>query len=406
MRIYLLLSALTVILYVDRTALSLTAVAVSEEFGLSPVAMGYLLSSFSWLYFMALIPAGHLVGRFGAYRVGGLGIGLLSAASASIAFSWSFLSLLACRLAAGLCAAVTYPTGARTIRDHVPRNKWGLATGILHSGSLIGPAIGAVTLSGMISTWGWRAVFIVAGAIGAVWLGFWVAWNRHGGRPALPARPARPAQVDAAQPVGSDSAGLRGIAGSAPMRASAFAHGCAGFSTHLFLAWLPSYLQKEQSLPVTTTGLLLGATYLGAALLVVAVLRLSDAFMPANLASGTRKFWVAACLFGSALVAAVPYLNHLVAIVPVITLSLAACASAVSLNLALANDLTRDARDVGSAVGFISTVGNIFGLVAPIVTGYIVAETGSFNLAFTLSGALLAAGAVPLLCVRSPAPAA
>lgn len=404
MRIYFLLSALTVILYVDRTALSLTAVAVSEEFDLSPVAMGYLLSSFNWLYFIALMPVGHLVGRFGAYRVGGLGIGLLSAASATIAFSWSFLSLFACRLAAGLCAAVTYPTGARTIRDRVPRNKWGLATGILHSGSLIGPAIGAVTLSGMISTWGWRAVFIVAGAIGVVWLAFWVGWHRHAGRAAYPERTESPVLSVAPQP--ERSGGLRAIAGSASMRASAFAHGSAGFSTHLFLAWLPSYLQKEQSLPVTTTGLLLGATYLGAALLVVAVLRLSDACMPANLASGTRKFWVAACLVGSSLVAAVPHLNQLSSIMPVITLSLAACASAVSLNLALANDLTRDARDVGSAVGFISTVGNIFGLLAPIVTGYIVAETGSFNLAFTLSGALLAAGAVPLLFVRTPAHAA
>jgi nitrate/nitrite transporter NarK len=54
-------------------------------------------------------------------------------------------------------------------------------------------------------------------------------------------------------------------------------------------------------------------------------------------------------------------------------------------------------KSIGTAVGWIQLGGNIFGLAAPIVTGYIVAATGSFTSAFLLAGALLIIGAVVTL---------
>ena len=77
-----------------------------------------------------------------------------------------------------------------------------------------------------------------------------------------------------------------------------------------------------------------------------------------------------------------------------ITLPLATCASAISLNLSLINDLVRSGEDVGTAAGFITAVGNLFGLLAPIATGYFVASTGGFAMAFTVVGPLLIVGAV------------
>ncbi|RLK31637.1 MFS transporter [Cupriavidus plantarum] len=404
MRIYFLLFALTAILYVDRAALPLAAAAVAREFDLSPVAMGYLLSSFGWLYFLALIPIGGLVGRLGAYRVGGVGIGLLSVASASLALAWSFGSILVGRMAAGLCAAVTYPTGTRTIRDHVGDTRWGFATGVLHSGSLFGPAIGAVALTWMIHAFSWRMAFVATGLIGFIWLALWVGWHRQHGVQGVP--PRQPPDADPSRARPSRPAGLLSVVRSPNLRAIAVAHGGAGFSTQLFVAWLPGYLQMEQSLSITETGLLLGGAYLCAGMIVLLVLKLSDACMPADLTRGTRRFWVAAALFAAGIVASVPLLDHLYAIVLVITLSLAACASAVSLNLTLINDLTTDARDVGLAVGFVSAIGNVFGLLSPIVTGYIVAATGRFHLAFALCGGLLAAAAILLLALSAPGPRA
>src|ERR1019366_5135763 len=59
------LFTLTAINYADRVALSVAVTPVAQEFGLSKVEVGYLLSSFLWAYVFCLIPVGLLVDRFG-----------------------------------------------------------------------------------------------------------------------------------------------------------------------------------------------------------------------------------------------------------------------------------------------------------------------------------------------------
>ena len=70
----LILFLLTTINYADRVALSVAAKPGSTEFGLSPVEMGYLLSSFLWMYVVCLIPVGLLVDRYGGKVVNGLDV--------------------------------------------------------------------------------------------------------------------------------------------------------------------------------------------------------------------------------------------------------------------------------------------------------------------------------------------
>ena len=59
------LFTLALINYTDRVALSVAAKPIAAEFGLSPVAMGYLFSSFLWTYLVCLLPVGILVDRLG-----------------------------------------------------------------------------------------------------------------------------------------------------------------------------------------------------------------------------------------------------------------------------------------------------------------------------------------------------
>ena len=62
--------------------------------------------------------------------------------------------------------------------------------------------------------------------------------------------------------------------------------------------------------------------------------------------------------------------------------------TATATNAALTSDLLRSPADAGRAFAFLVLGGNIFGLLAPIVTGYIVQATGSFSSAFVLAGVL------------------
>jgi ACS family glucarate transporter-like MFS transporter len=84
-------------------------------------------------------------------------------------------------------------------------------------------------------------------------------------------------------------------------------------------------------------------------------------------------------------------------------MSLTCISSALSLNIALTNDLVWNAEMVGTATGFLILGGNAFGSLVPIATGYIVKWTGGFNLAFYLAGLLLfVAALICLTMTRSP----
>lgn len=406
--IYVFLFTLTLINYVDRISLSVASTALKQEFGISPIAMGYLLSSFVWLYFVALIPMGWLVGRYGPKRVNSWGIGVWSLATLCTAFATGFFSLLGCRLIMGAGEATTYPAGARVVRDWMPLNERGMATAVFHSGSLVGPALGAVGFGWLITTYGWRIAFVAAGAVGCVWLAAWLKWYQHPSRAGwlgaaeLQEITAGSVPADAAgqpQAPQASALGIRGLVRSRTMWAIGLSHGCAVYATYFFLTWLPTYLQAEKGLTVMTSSFYTAIPYLGAAVLAILIGRLSDlAVRGRKAAAGQRRFAVAAVLLASSVIFAVPLLSGTAAILLVITLSLATCASAVSLNLSLANDILRSSDDVGTAAGFITAVGNLFGLLAPIVTGYVVAGTGGFTMAFTIVGVLLLAGAALQVC--------
>src|ERR1700760_61426 len=87
--------ALTTINYTDRVALSVAAKPISVEFGLTPVQLGYLFSSFLWMYILCLIPVGLLVDRFSGKTVNAWGIGIWSAATVLTGFSTGFVSMAA-----------------------------------------------------------------------------------------------------------------------------------------------------------------------------------------------------------------------------------------------------------------------------------------------------------------------
>lgn len=398
--IYVFLFTLTLINYVDRVSLSVASHALKEEFGISPVAMGYLFSSFVWLYFIALIPMGYLVGRYGPKQVNSYGIGVWSVATVCTAFATGFASLITCRLIMGAGEATTYPAGARVVRDWMPVKERGLATAVFHSGSLVGPAVGAIGFGWLITAFGWRIAFVVAGAIGFVWLAAWLKWYRHPSQAPWLSEAER-AEIMADAPVASASTpqapalGFKGLVRSPTMWAIGLAHGCAVYATYFFLTWLPTYLQAEKGLSVMSSAFYTAIPYLGAAVLVMLIGRLSDMLVkPQAAARGGRRFVIGAVLLASSAIFLVPMLSSTWAILLVITLSLATCASAISLDLSLVNDLVRSGEDVGTAAGFITAVGNLFGLLAPIATGYLVANTGGFAMAFTVVGVLLIVGAV------------
>lgn len=105
--IYVLMFALATINYVDRVVLSVSATSITREFGITPVELGYLFSSFLWLYVVCLVPMGMLVDRFGSRAVNAAGIGLWSAATALTGLASGLGGLIVARIAMGIGESTT-----------------------------------------------------------------------------------------------------------------------------------------------------------------------------------------------------------------------------------------------------------------------------------------------------------
>lgn len=406
--IALFLFVLSMINYMDRIALSIAAQPIAEEFKLDAVGMGYLFSSFIWSYALCLLPMGYLIDRFGSRRLASVGIAVWSAATLLTGAASSFAGLLTARLVMGGGESSSNPVGAKVIRQWFPASERGTVTAMFNSGSYAGPAICSVLLGALVAAVGWRLSFVVAGGIGFVWLMAWlrwydapeaVGWLDEAERALILAGRQAPA---AARPLPAH--GLRELLRTPTLWGLALTQGCNVYTQYLFLTWLPSYLQATRHLSIAKTGMLSAVPYAVSVVLCIVAGWVSDRCLKASgVAGGRRRNAVALALLCAAVVLAVPFVHDLWLLMAVFSVTLTGIASTTSLNFSLLNDLMPSGENVAKAMAFVVVGGNVFGMLAPIVTGYVVAVTGAYDWAFGIAGLLLLLGVVfTLTLTRRP----
>jgi ACS family glucarate transporter-like MFS transporter len=127
----------------------------------------------------------------------------------------------------------------------------------------------------------------------------------------------------------------------------------------------------------------------------IALGALSDRLLSREtLLRGGRRAAVVGCVLLAAVIIFVPFVDNTIAIITLFALSLSGISAAISLNVALVTDLVHRPSDVGKAISLTILSGNLFGLVAPIITGYVIERLGAYGWAFGIAGILLLLGAL------------
>jgi MFS family permease len=381
------LFTLALINYLDRIALSVAGKMIATEFTLTPVQLGYFFSSFLWSYVICVIPCGILADRFGAKRVIGGGISLWSLATVGTGLAPGFGSLLFSRIVMGAGEATTYPAAIRLIRATIPAANRGFATATFNSGAYAGPAFGSILISWLVATFGWRISFVIAGLTGFVWLALWLAFLKQGSSERSDEQEALKTPMG-----GGASTDLRALLGSSSLWGTALTQGLSIYTLYFLLTWLPTYLQTTRGLNITQAGLIGALPYIGAVIFNILLSRLNDRVVRGN--SSSRRRWIGAMMLLSAALVFTPYVDDIRWLVAIFTISLTGISTAGSLNMTLASDLLTNPNDAGKVNSVVVLGGNIFGILAPIVTGYIVAGSGSYDYAFLVAGVLAISGAI------------
>lgn len=395
--IALLLFSTNIINYMDRVALSVAAKPISTEFGFSPVAMGYLFSSFLWSYIICLIPVGMLVDRLGSKGMMGAGLSIWSAATIFTGSSWNLVSIFTARLFMGVGESTGYPVAARVIREWFPEGERGLATMLFNSGSFAGPAVGAILSGWLVTQFGWRFAFFALGVLGFVWLAIWLA--RYGAPDQAKWLSAQERDKILSERNGR---GVRDASVSAPQSSVlhllamptiwgiVISQAMITYNGYLFMTWLPSYLQSTLHVSTGDAGTFTSIAYVATLIIGLLAAHFSDKLLgPKAVRSGGRRYFVIGGLLFAVLVLAAPHIQSAVALLALISLILAGQNTASSLNLALLNDLTDNPRDASRVMSLAVLGGNLCGAAAPIVTGYVIQATGGYSWAFTIAASLL-----------------
>ena len=396
--VYFLLFLFNVICYLDRINMSVAGRSVAQDFGLSPIQLGYLFSSFLWAYVAMMLPSGRLVDSLGAHRVAAIGAAFWSVAQMLTGAATGFGTMILARLGLGAGEAPTFPVSYRGVRDWAPYTERGLAVGLIQAGTLFGPALSAPLVAWLIAATSWRWSFVITGAIGLVWVAVWLAfvstpertrWLPDGERQRILA------ERHGGEPVAAHGGvGYRGLLRSPSMWGLAISQGCAVYSVYLYLSWLPNYLQTARGLSIVNSGLFTSVPFLIGGVVIILTNWIGDRILtPQTMRSGARRIVVVACLLLCSVGIAIPFVESLTAVIILTIFPVSFGGTASATNAALANDLLRSQADSGRAFAFMVLGGNVFGLLAPIVTGYIVQVTGSFASAFVLAGALSLIGA-------------
>jgi MFS family permease len=399
--IFLFLFTLQTINYADRVSLSVAAKSISVEMHLSPVQMGYLLSSFLWTYIVCLIPVGILVDRFGSRIMNAFGIALWSSATILTGKTWNITTLIMARFTMGAAESTTHPSGARVVREWIPAGERGFTNSVFLAGSQAGPALGALVVGTVGQAYGWRASFYVLGAFGFVWLAAWLVWFDRpervrwlGAQERDKILRERNASIASLNEKTSASHVLR-LLRTKTMWGLALTMSSSVYLQYLFLTWLPSYLQATRHLTILRTGLFTALPYMMAAVLIIVVGFVIDRILGGRrLDTGRRRLIVVGSLLCSAIILLTPFTGNIYLLLALITISMTAQGLSTSFNLALLNDMLVNPQDIGKAVSLLLIGGNSFGLMAPVVTGYVIALTGSYNGAFVIGGTLLILGAM------------
>lgn len=391
--------------YGDRATLSMAASPMSQELGLDAVTMGYIFSAFSWAYVVGQLPGGWLLDKFGARRVYFSSIFLWSLFTIFLGFSDIFGStgmiisvLFLLRFLIGLAESPAFPGNSSIVAAWFPIQERATAAAIFNSAQYFATVAFAPLMGWLVTQVHWQSIFWVMGGLGIllsfVWLKVIYSPVNH---PRL--NPDELEQIKAGGGLihmGEDQgntqstkkitfAEIKQLLSSRMLLGIFIAQYCINCLTYFFLTWFPVYLVKEREMTVLQAGFAAIAPALCGFIGGILGGVVSDYLLKRNLSqTAARKLPIIIGMLLSTTIIICNYVESHTAIIFFMSLAFFGKGFG-SLGWAVMSDVAPKEM-IGLSGGLFNTFGNTAGIVIPIVIGYIISTTGSFNGALIFVG--------------------
>ncbi len=419
---YLILAMLflvTVVNYADRATLSITGPVISKELGISAAEMGFIFSAFGWAYVLGQLPGGWLLDRFGSKIVYGLSIftwsvfTLMQGTIGFLAGGAAVMMLFALRFAVGFAEAPSFPGNSRVVAAWFPGNERATASAVFNSAQYFATVIFAPLMGWLTHSFGWHWVFGVMGGLGIVMAGVWMktvyAPKDHprinqaeldyiaAGGGLVNMDDGKKSAASAAQS-GAKWDYIRQLFASRMMVGIFLGQFCINAITYFFITWFPVYLVQARGMSILNAGFIASIPaicgFAGGILGGV----MSDAMLRRGYSlTAARKTPIVLGMLMSMAMIACNYTDLQWIIVSLMALAFFGKGIG-ALGWAVMSDCAPK-EITGLSGGVFNMCGNISSITTPIVIGYIIQTTGSFNGALVFVGANALIAAVSYLVI-------
>ncbi|MDO4259479.1 MAG: MFS transporter [Actinomycetaceae bacterium] len=388
--------------YIDRSAISVSLPYMTQDFHLTAEQRGLILSAFSWSYAIMQIPAGSLIDKFGERVMYGWSAFLWSICTGATFLANNFGFLVGLRLGLGIGEAGAYPASAKTVSRWFPKRERARATSIYDSGARIGSAVATPVIVGIIALWGWHYVFLIAGVLGIFWsIGWWWLY-RHPDQTNIVSEGER-ALINEGREEEARAAAESGTEKAIPVLillqkravwAMMIGFFCVNFAVTFFLTWFPTYLVEERGFDLLKLGVY------GAIPPICAIIGswvgglVNDFLVKAGWeVTRARKTCLVIGMLLCSVIAGAAFVESAEVAVALLSISYFASAFTIVTIWCLPGDFvpTSTVGILGGTQNFFSNIGSA---LSPIVVGYLLAATGTFQMPLIVAGAVCVLGAL------------
>lgn len=421
--ILMLILFLSVIAYADRSILSIAGGAIKDEFGLSPIQLGLVLSAFSWAYVIGQIPGGLFLDRFGTKKVYGITLVLWSISTLAMGFIGEFsqgvtsalIIMFSLRFALGLIEAPSFPANARVAIMWFPKSERGRASSLFASSQYFAVAIFSPLSGWLVSAFGWPWPFFVLGMIGICAFFAWMWYMKEPRQHPHVSRKELNYIIDGGGLIDIDStavrkdknrlsrATFRKLLTNRMLWCAYIGQYCTIALSYFFITWFPIYLVQARGMDILHAGFATIAPALFGFAGGISGGIISDYLIRSGWSvSWARKTpYIVGMLMAATLIAAAVANSNFWVIAIMSFAFFGKGVAAGAGTWAIISD-TAPKEAVGLAGAIFNCVGNIAGIVTPIMFGYLVAITGSYSLGLVFVGAHCLVAAFCFLFIMGP----
>ncbi len=370
---------------------------MAKDIFINPLKLGLLLSGFSWAYVVGQLPSGGLLDRYGSKRIYGFSILLWSICSFLTGFagylvaSAAFTAIFALRLVSGLAQAPVFPGNGRIVASWFPTSERGLASAIFNSSQYFALLIFAPIFGWIVHVSGWRTCFWFMGVLGFVLTLIWFK-NIYGVKqhPRISNTEIETIesggglvntdQRTSAQVKGSPLtwAAIRMLLSHRMLVGVYIGQYCIVTLTWFFLTWFPIYLAQARHMSILKVGFAAAVPGLCGGFGGILGGAISDRLLKnGHSLSFSRKAPIMAGMALSMTMIACNYAHSQALMLLLMSISFFGKGIG-ALGWTVISD-TSPKGMVGLNGALFNLIGNMAGITTPIIIGYIVQKTGSFD---------------------------